>query len=312
MRGPSISEAAERYLTGRMARGELSPGTAEKVRFAIRQLVTATNDKPIRKLTKEDAEAWMAYIIQVGNIASTRRLRWSYLKVFCEWCVDEDLLQRNPFRQVKPPKPPRRAPQTCSPEEVARVLATVPTLRDRLICMLMVQEGLRCEGVASLQVEDIDFERREFLIREKFGHERRLAITEECWELLDEYLRLWPTESGPLIRAWKRNCWNTAGLPIAAERGLGADTISNYVTRWMYDSGVKKAPRDGRSAHAFRRTCATDMVEMGADLVEVRDVLGHASLATTNLYLGRVAGTRLREAMGGRRYGRPVAIEESA
>lgn len=302
MRGPTITEAAELYLEARLARGEITVASAGKIRIAVRQLTRACGDKPLRKFTKADAEAWLAHTQSIGNKASTRRLRWSYLNVFCEWLVDEELLARNPFRNVKPPKPPRRAPRVLNREQVGRLLAACPTLRDELIVMLMVQEGLRCEGVSSLRVEDIDHQRRELRVVEKFGHERTLHVTDECWELLSRFLEKWPASEGPLIRAWSPHCNNQTGTPRASGRPLTPGVISKFVVSWMWEAGIKRARRDGFSAHALRRTCATDMVENGADLVVVRDVLGHTSIATTNNYLGVAAGGRIRTAMDGRRY----------
>lgn len=305
MRGTTIGQASELYLQGRVARGEISAQTAAKVRIGLRQLTDAVGDKPVRKLSKQDAEAWLAHTQTIGNIASTRRQRWSHLNVFCEWCVDEELMDRNPFRRVKPPKPPRKVARTLSREEVARVLAVAPSVRDQLIIILMVQEGLRCAGVSSLQVDDVDLQRRHLRVCEKFGHERVISVTEECCEYIGRYLSRYPAERGPLIRAWSPNRSNQAGFPEASDRALSAGTISKFVSEWMWEAGVKQAPRDGRSAHAFRRTCATDMLENGADIVAVRDTLGHRSLATTNDYIGSAAG-RLEGAMGGRRYSRPV------
>lgn len=307
MRGPTVSDAMETYLSTRVAQGELSRASAKKIAVGLRDLLDAVGDKPVRKLDRHDANAWLSHTNAKGLAASTRRLRWSYINVFCEWCVDEEMLERNPFRKVKPPKPPRKTAVTLSAEEVARVLAVVPTVRDRLIVLLMVQTGLRCAGVSTLMVEHVDFDRREFWVREKFGHERVLPIPEECWETLCDYLRLWPAERGPLIRAWSPNTARAGGRARASERPIGPATISKFLADWMYEAGVKQRARDGKSAHAFRRTCASDMVDQGADIVEVRDTLGHASIATTNDYLGAASPKRLRSAVEGRRYQRPVA-----
>jgi integrase/recombinase XerD len=119
--------------------------------------------------------------------------------------VDEEVLVRNPFRQVKPPKSKRRPPRALSPDQVAALLAVVPDVRARLIVLLMVQQGLRCAGVASLRAEDVDLAGRWMRVREKNGHERTLWITDECAEALTLYLGRWPVASGPLVRAWRHN-----------------------------------------------------------------------------------------------------------
>lgn len=245
----------------------------------------------------------------VGNAPSTRRLRWGFVSGFCEWLVDEEVLGRNPFRQVKPPKPPRRPPRALPNDAVGALLSVAPDLRARLIILLMVQQGLRCGGVAGLLIEDVDLAAGVLRVSEKFGNERVLPITEECREALVAYLGRFPASQGPLVRAWRPNGGTgRTCAPVASERPLAAGTVSKMVSAWMYEAGVKSLPRDGRSAHALRHTCATDMLEAGADLMEVRDTLGHTSVATTQAYLGSASG-RLRGAMGGRRYGRPPLEE---
>ncbi len=308
MRGPSISTAAEEYLHGRLDRGELEVASAAKIATALRELERATGDGPVRRLDRRSAEAWMAETAHLK--ASTRRLRWGFVSQFCEWAVDEALLERNPFRTVKPPKPARRPPRALPHDAVARLLAVVPDLRGRLIVLLMVQLGLRCVEVARLEVTDVDFGARSLRVRGKGSHERVLPITEECWDALGEYLGRHPASVGPLVRAWSPNGGSLAcSAPRASSRPVSEGSISKLMSGWMYAAGVKSSPRDGRSAHALRHTCATDMLNNGADLLEVRDTLGHTSVATTQVYLGSATG-RLRSSMEGRRYGGPVAVEE--
>jgi site-specific recombinase XerD len=300
MGGPSISAAVEMYLRSRMDRGEMNVQSAKKIGGAVRRMVESCGDRPVKKMDKGYAEAWLTSVS--GKGLSTRRQYWSYLHSFSEWCVDEELLHRNPFRKAKPPKPPRRQPRPLRHDEVAAVLAVAPDPRARLIVLLMVQQGLRCIGVASLRAEDVDLQGRWMRVTEKGGHERVLPITDETLAAMRAYLYEYPVASGPLIRAW-RPSGGSVGLapPMASERPLTASTVSKWVTGWMYEAGVKGEARDGKSPHAFRHTCATDMLEQGANIVEVQNTLGHASLATTTVYTG-VRPERLISAMGSRSY----------
>lgn len=309
MRGPTIVEAGEVYLTGRVARGELMLSSAKKIRLAIRQLAEAAGDKRVGKLSKGDAEAWLAWTAERGQKASTRRLRWSYLNVFGEWLVDEEMIARNPFRTVKPPKPPRRTPRPLSRDEVAAVLEVVgDDLRDRLIAILMVQQGLRAMCVANLQMEDMDLDGRWMRIVGKGGHERTLWITDETWEALAAYLAAYPCETGPVVRAWRPTGTTTGtGELVASGRPLTPASVSKFMSGWMYEAGVKQGPWDGKSGHALRHTAATDMLDEGADIMDVSAMLGHASVGTTMIYT-KVRPERMPGAMGGRRYGGPGLV----
>lgn len=308
MRGPSISDTADRYLAGRLGRGEITAGSAAKVAGSVRCLVRVVGDKPLRKLGKTDVEAWMASISD--RAASTRALYWSHLNVFFEWCVDEELTVRNPFRKVKPPKSPRRPPRDLSGEQVAKLLVAATRddgVRGRLIVLLMVQQGLRCAGVSRLRCEDVDLEGRWMRVVEKGGHERALWITDETLETLTAYLAEHPCDGGPLVRAWQPH---VVPHRAAFDRGLEPGTVSRWVTKWMYWSGIKKNARDGVTPHALRHTCATDMLEAGADIMQVSATLGHASVATTMIY-AHVRPKALVGAMGGRRYGDALGVAAS-
>lgn len=299
--GGTVAETAERYLTGRLTRGEIDKETARVYRRALEELVEVVGDKRAAKLTKRDAEAWLEATVPLA--ATTRRQRHGAVSRFCDWLVAEELLNRNPFVGVVPPKPARRPPKSLPHDAVARLLGVCDNSRDRLIVLLMVQQGLRCGGVANLLIEDVDLFGRSMRVREKFGHERVLPITDECFEALTRYLREHPASSGPLIRQWRSNggySWGGAEL-VAGEKGLRPSSLSTMLSTWMYEAGIKLAPGDGRSAHALRHTCATDMLADGADLMVVRDVLGHTSLATTQVYLS-VQPDRLADAMNRRRY----------
>lgn len=297
-----LIDAGDRWLHGRTIRGEIMERTAYVYRQAITELADAVGDIRVRRLGRRQAHAWLEATAQLAP--STRLHRHSILCQFGTWLVDEGHLDRNPFPSVKPPKPPRRPPRALPADAVGRLLAATRNTRDRLIVLLMVQQGLRCVGVANLRAEDVDLIGRTMRVREKFGHERTLPITDECFEALMAYLAAHPVEVGPLVRCWKPNGKRTMGdfEPKASDRAMLPETISKLVSALMRDSGVKFSGRDGRSAHSLRHTCATDMLAGGADLLIVRDTLGHTSLATTQVYLSVQPG-RLAAGMGGRTYG---------
>ena len=75
---------------------------------------------------------------------------------------------------------------------------------------------------------------------------------------------------------------------------MTADTLSKLVIKLSKAAGVKRAPYDGRGAHSLRRTCATDLLESGASVVQVQQVLRHQNLATTQAYLRRSSAEELR------------------
>lgn len=115
----------------------------------------------------------------------------------------------------------------------------------------------------------------------------------EVEQALAAYLAEYPASAGPLVRSYRQ-----------PQRSLDPDTISGLVSRIMWAAGVKRARRDGVSAHALRHTAATDMLRQDAHLRDVQQALGHAHLSTTEVYMPYVVRS-LEDAMGGRWYGGP-------
>lgn len=299
--GPTLQQMAGLYFDGRIARGEITPGSARKMRQHVEGMIRAVGDRPVRKLDKACASAWKESVAHLAP--STQLLYHSTVNAFCEWLVDEEVLVRNPFRRMHLPKPPRRPPRALPSDSVARLLQVVPDIRARVIVLLMVQQGLRCGGVSALQVEDVDLQDRWMRVREKGEHERVLPITDECHEAITLYLSRFPAWSGPLVRQWKKNGGSQRYTELrVTDRPLTPESISKFMSEWMYEAGIKQAPRDGRSAHALRHTCATDMLDGGANITDVQATLGHANVSTTMIYT-HVRPQRLVQAMSGRRYG---------
>jgi len=284
----TIDALVDEYLRERLARRELNRPSAKNHRCTLERFAAAVADTPVRKLTQADVERWLETREAVS--ATTRRGDLSRVRTFCGWLVRRGYLRSDPTVEMPPIRQPRRLPRSQAPEAVARLLSVVPDARGRLMCLAMLQEGLRCAEVERLQLGDIDFGGRQVLIRGKGGHERALPISDETWAALDDYLAEFPATSGPLIRSYKQP-W----------RPLTADSISGLVGGWCSDAGIKRWARDGVSAHSLRHTCAVDMLRHGATPLAVRDALGHSHLSTTELYL-RGYVNDLRKAMGGRKY----------
>lgn len=162
-------------------------------------------------------------------------------------------------------------------------------MRTRLMVLLGCQEGLRCGEIAALETGDLDLPNRTMLITGKGGHQRYLPISDETFEVLTQHLAALPRGMGPVIRSLKYGADPYAGIQPA--------TISALLSRLMHEAGVPA------SGHALRHTMANDALRSGANIREVQLALGHASLETTQHYLGLSSVKDLRKALGGRRYG---------
>jgi integrase/recombinase XerD len=217
--------------------------------------------------------------------------RLSRVKSFYRWLARERYLLYNPASELVLPKERPRLPvDTFSVEEVERIMATPDLstflgLRDRAILEVLYSTGLRRSEVAHLELYDVDSERGWVVVRQgKGGKDRVVPIGERALAWLGRYLE----EARPALvcHPVERALFvNTEGLRFTTD-GLG-----NRVAKILADSGVRERPG---CCHLFRHTMATLMLERGADIRYIQQILGHASLDTTEVYT-RVSITKLKE-----------------
>lgn len=272
------------YVRERAAAGELCPRVSAPnirrtlLRFAEHAGVAAheLDEGHVRRFLAANPSA-----------RSTARQRFSTIRTFCRWLVARGYLDFDPTAGMKPPRQPRPVPRAYTPATVGRLLAVCPDERARLVCLLEVQEGLRACEVARLEVGDIDFADREIRVHGKGARERILPVSDETWGALEEYLLCLPAHAGPLIRSYND--------PTV---GICAAYVVHMMGRWLRAAGVREG-----GGHGLRHTMATQLLRGGADVRDVQNALGHASLSSTSVYLPFSDAKRLRTVMGGRRYG---------
>ncbi len=278
-----------RYLDERRRAGMLAPQTARRCGYRLHRLSTAFGARPLNHLNPRYLAEYVTTLD--GMAVGTRRLHISTIRGFCHWLVDTGVIKADPTAKLRGPRKPRRLPRALPADQVAKILAGCQDPRVAAIVALMVGCGLRCAEVAGAQLGDYDRTARTLRVVGKGGHERVLPIPEATTVAVSAYLNGAPQVAGPLIRS-KTN-------PAAHLTPL---YISRLVGAAMVTAGVKHAPRDGVSAHALRHSAATDVLEHSGDLRAVQQMLGHANLATTSIYLGTARLDQLREAMEGRSY----------
>lgn len=282
------SQAVHRYVIEGVRRSQFAITTARSYSSILSGFVLIIGNPVFGRLTRRHVMLWWG---SLRCAPSTSRHRLSVVHTFLDWGVQRGELRTNPAGGIKPPKQPRYTPRAVQNDDVAKLLAfPQSTTRTRVVVILMCQLGLRCAEVSNLQVGDIDWQRGTMLVHGKGGNERVLPITAEAKAALEDYLREHPACAGPLVRSY-----------ADPTRALTPGYIGDRIRKLMFLTGVKALPRDGRSAHALRHTCATDMLDAGANVRQVQAALGHQSLQTTQRYLSWNTDD-LRRAMEGRKY----------
>ena len=190
------------------------------------------------------------------------------------------MLLHNPASELEMPRPEKRLPQdVLSLGEVQRLMAVPDVadplgIRDRAMLELFYSTGMRRTELCRLELPDLHTERRTVHIRQGKGHKDRMVpVGGHAAYWLERYLQ----ETRP------RLCLDTR-TPALFLTGYGGpfnpDVLSRMVSVWMARAGL---PKKG-SCHLLRHTCATHMLEGGADIRYIQQLLGHAKLDTTAIY----------------------------
>jgi len=206
----------------------------------------------------------------VRNKTIARRL--STLRSFFKFLVREGLLKNNPVVSVSSPKREKHLPLFLTEEEVLRLLEVAHSkdergLRDRAILELFYSTGIRVSELAGLSIEDVDFFGGIVKVIGKGRKERVVPVGDIALSALRAYIEKRKKESGCLFL-------NKNGRRLT-DRG-----IRNIVAKYLRLASL----RQGISCHTLRHSFATHLLNRGADLRSVQELLGHANLSTTQIY----------------------------
>ena len=221
----------------------------------------------------------------------TQASRLSYLRSFCKWLAKERYILYNPASEIVMPREPVRLPvEGFSVAEVEQVLSSVDVatplgLRDRAVLEVLYSTGMRRSELAALDLYDLNAEQGVVTIRAgKGGKDRVVPVGERALAWVARYLE----DVRPQL-VLHADEW---ALFISADGvRFHPDGLGNRVARILEDSGVRK--RFG-ACHLFRHTLATQMLEGGADIRFIQEMLGHSKLETTQVYT-RVSVEKLKE-----------------
>ncbi len=224
---------------------------------------------------------------------STVSRKLSAVRGLLKFCRSEGLIMSSPAELLVSPKQPRKLPVVLRPSEVESFLEAIDAasplgLRDRAIFELLYGSGLRSEEVTLLDIVSIDFEQEEVTVRGK-GHRTRIVpVGEVALQAVWEYLQ----KGRPELVCTQGNEGKNIGALFLSSRGkrLGTSDIRRRTIKYVRRAAVKQ----GTSSHVFRHCFATHLLEGGADLRAVQELLGHASISTTQRYT-HVSGAHLRK-----------------
>lgn len=230
-----------------------------------------------------DASCVRSFIAQRSRDGVSRRTQGralSAIRTFFQWACREEIVAANPATAIATPKAPQTLARHLRPAEIERLLAApegegILTLRDRSILELLYATGLRVGELVSLDWPDIDLGGRVLRVVGKGGKERMVPFGRPARQALQAWLFAWPQIHQTALDQDEE--------PIFINhRGgrLSARSVRRILDRYVNAAAVA----GGVHPHTLRHTFATHLLEEGADLRTIQELLGHSSLGTTQKY----------------------------
>lgn len=302
---PSLEAVVDDYAAAVRISGSRSEATARSYRSDVHALLAHLRDSGAGPETAADLDAsltlpalrgWLAAQVRGGAARSTLARRVAAARSFCGWAVREGLLSADPAARLEAPRPHRHLPTVLDRAQAEETLRSAElgaedgdpvALRDRLVVELLYSCGLRVAELCGLDVDDVDRDRRVLRVIGKGDRERRAPYGLPAERALGAWL-----EGGRPALAGERS---GAALLL----GVRGGRLDQRTARRVVGDVTAATPGTPRiSPHALRHSAATHLLEGGADLRHVQELLGHSTPATTQIYT-HVSAERLRSAYRG-------------
>jgi len=229
-----------------------------------------------------------------SNQASTMKKKVSAIRSFFKFLLKRRIIDQNPASGLRSPKIAKSLPRFLTVEQAFRVMdapskeekrARPLKARDQALLETLYGTGVRVSELAGMNLDHCDFTELEVRVLGKGGKERIVPLGKSAVEAIQAYL----PERGPLLEKAKQGDPDALWLSRNGRR-LSVRQVQNIVRR----HGTLGAGRGDLHPHAMRHTCATHLLDAGADLRSIQELLGHSSLSTTQKYT-HVSVDRLME-----------------
>lgn len=268
-------------------------GLSEAYQLSVRQTLDALGiwmthcGKPLEELGTDELSAFLTRSKADGLSPSSLRIRTVHLKVFFRWLAARNRLPMDPAEPLIPPRGEMHLPETLHGSHIAHLLESIPLdqplgRRDKAVLELFYSSGLRLSELCKLRLEYFDFDEGFVRITGKGNKTRIVRVGSKALEALQAYL---DNERPSLVR--KR----TSSHVFLSVRGgpLSPDRVRQIVKERCSAAGISQ----NVYPHLLRHSFATHLLEGGADLRVIQELLGHADISTTQVYT-HVDGARLK------------------
>ena len=241
-------------------------------------ILLSYSEKDLSKVTSAMVRSWVIELMEQNRSSRSVNRKLSTLKSFYRYLLREAVISENPMSKVSSPKVKSRLPGFVDQEVMNELLsadrfgADFAGVRDHLILLLLYYTGMRRSELIGLKPSSVDVHNKTLKVLGKGNKERIIPINDEVIELIGEY----------------RNKLEEEGFALHKDHLILTDTgqalYPKFVYRRVKDHLSRVSTAQKRSPHVLRHTFATHMLNNGADLNSIKEILGHANLSATQIY----------------------------
>jgi integrase/recombinase XerD len=271
------SELVEDFLAHLSLERSLSKNTISAYQSDIEKLRNFTEDSSLIRVEHETVVQFLKFLEEIGLTARSLARIISGLKAFYKFLVLENLVESNPLQTIDTPKLARHLPEVLSHEEISLMMENINFSklsgeRDKTIIMLMYGSGLRVSELVDLSMNNLFLEDGFIKVLGKGSKERLVPIGAKSIRQVNYYLRAYRDHVSD----------NSVPNLILNQRGNKLSRV--YIFKLIKELAAKANVQKNISPHTLRHSFATVLIEAGADLRAVQQMLGHESITTTEIY----------------------------
>lgn len=263
----------------------LSQNTIDAYRRDLTEFLEFCLSKNVEEINKIERTHISGYILKLHenklNPTSIMR-KTASLRGFFKWLCANEICEKNPALTLEPPKVPQKLPKVITAEEINIILSENLNKREKVILELLYGCGLRVSELVNLKIHDIDISAKYLQCTGKGSKERIVPIGSKALHAIKMYTK----ERDFILQKTRKTSKN---LLLTEE---GKNITRQEVYNFIHKLGEKI--HKSISPHTLRHTFATHLLENGADLRVVQELLGHSDVSTTQLYT-HISKKRLKE-----------------
>ncbi len=273
----SFKEHIDDYLSYLKVERGLSDNTISSYRTDLEEFASIVKNKSVVKIFPADAVGYISKLNNVARKPTTIARKISSLKRFFVYLADTGIVSENPFASLSAPKISRYHPDYLSPAEIELIIEKIDLtqkngIRDRMIIEILYGCGLRISELLSLKLSEIEFEAGFLRITGKGNKQRLVPLGGYAKKGIEEFLNKHESKKPPT--GTNLLIYNNIG------KKLSRVGLWKIIKKRVINAGIAKQV----SPHTFRHSFATHLIEGGADLRIVQEMLGHADISTTQIY----------------------------